>query len=204
MIVNRMSELPSVYLCRLCGVEKPIAQMVVVRLRSKVLLRPRCKDCHNVRERGHRREWKTKYLQRWRRANAELNESYWRQANAANRREVNARAYFRFLYNHNAILIQGRLRRQLGQHITLDEARQLAKKFGPCYPSRFGLTALGLRECERIRSAMRRLGKHLCPVEIRVMVYADGHFIKPSRQQIPYKSASEKLRRWHERRKQPA
>src|ERR1700691_3681774 len=150
VIVDHLSELPSQFGCLACGETKLIAEMVVVRLKTqkKILLRPRCKKCTNERERGHRREWKRKYLRRWRRDNAELNESYWR---GRDRGMQNAYAYNHFLQNHDAILIQGRLRRQLGMKVSLSEARQLLRKHGCCYPTRFGLTPKGLRECERIR-----------------------------------------------------
>src|SRR5439155_5092911 len=149
-----LTELPAEYRCRLCRAVKPIAAMMVVRVKreKKILLRPRCKDCHNARERGHRREWKTAYLRRWRKYNDELNRSYWKKRSD----EEWARAAERFRSrNHLALLIQGRLRRRIGMHVTVAEARRLLKTFGPCYPTRYGLTAKGLREFERIRSNMR-------------------------------------------------
>lgn len=199
MKVRSMAELPEKGSCLKCGNEKPVAQMIVVRLRKEglIYLRPRCKDCHNEFERGHRREWKKNYLRRWRRWNSELNESYWRQRSSAKRSEINARAYKRFRRHHAALLIQGRLRRRLGMKVTLAEAKRLAKTYGVCYPTRFGLTEWGLKECERIRSNMRRIGKHLHPVEIRMMVYEDGHFKEPRLQQMPYHRASQQLREWH-------
>ena len=111
MIVDSFSDLPEEYGCNVCGATKPIGEMVVVQLRQrkKVMVRRRCKKCNNARERGHRREYKTKYLRRWRKNNAELNESYWRQSQADKRVELNARAYTRFRKNHAAILIQGRM-----------------------------------------------------------------------------------------------
>src|ERR1700722_1819081 len=130
VIVDHFSELPEEYGCAKCGDTKPIAEMVVVRLktRKQILLRPRCKKCHNDRERGHRREWKRKYLRRWRRDNAALNESYWR---GRSRLKQNAYSYNHFLQNHDAILIQGRLRRQLSMKVSLAEARELLRKHGP-------------------------------------------------------------------------
>jgi hypothetical protein len=206
MKVRSLAELPEKHRCLKCGADKPVSQMVVVRLRKEGLfyLRPRCKDCHNEFERGRRREWKRTYLRRWRRWNAELNESYWRQRNSEKRVEINARAYKRFRRHHAAILIQGRLRRRLGMKVTLTEAKRLAKTYGICYPTRFGLTAWGLKECERIRSNMRRIGKHLDPVEIRMMVYADGHFKKPHLQKMPYQRASKMLSDWHANKRSEA
>ena len=224
MIVDHFSELPAEYGCAKCGDTKSIAEMVVVRLktRKKILLRPRCKKCHNERERGHRREYKRKYLRRWRRDNAEINESYWR---GRDRATENANSYAHFRKNHAAILIQGRLRRQARMHVSLAEARGLLRKYGRCYPTRFGLTATGIRECERIRSrfrSARRSGKKVTiprPVEIRMMVYADGrdkpapiecasapnYVIEPRLQRAPYQCASRRLRAWHaEQRKQEA
>lgn len=221
MIVERYSELPEEYRCASCGDTKPLPEMVVVRLktRHKILLRPRCKKCHNQRERGHRREYKRKYLRRWRRDNAEINESYWR---GRDRAAQNAYARVHFRKNHAAILIQGRLRRQAEMRVSLTEAKKLLRKYGRCYPTRWGLTPKGLRECERIRSrfrSARRSGQHKIdiprPVEIRMMVYADGSeadraegsgpdnfVIEPRLQKQPYQSASRQLRTWHvERRK---
>jgi hypothetical protein len=205
MKFQSLAELPAVHRCRKCGKDKPVAEMVVVHLRRSHLfyVRPRCKDCHNRRERGHRREWKTKYLRRWRARNPELNESYWRQRNADNRKALNASAYRRFQKHHAAILIQGRMGRR-GFSIRLAEAKDLCRTYGPCYPTRFGLTPGGLKECERIRSRMRYQAKPLPPHEIRMMVYADGFFIKPGRQKIPYQKAAEKLRQWHAQRREAA
>lgn len=215
MIVDHFTELPEQYGCAKCGDTKPIGEMVVVRLktRNKIMLRPRCKKCNNERERGHRREWKRKYLRRWRRDNAELNESYWR---GRDRVTQNAYAYKHFRKNHAAVLIQGRMRRQTGMCISLAEARKLLRKYGRCYPTRWGLTPRGLRECERIRSRFRlarKSGKKVempRPVEIRMMVYADGceadpaegsgpdnFVIAPRLQKQPYQRAAQTLRRWH-------
>lgn len=200
MIAKTLQELPEKYVCKHCKAEKPIAEMVLVRLRKQkcFLLRPRCKACHNERERGHRREYKRAYLRRWRKWHPELNESYWRQRAKETRLQTNARAYNRFIRHHAAILIQGRLRRRLGTSVSLAEASRLAAKYGCCYPTRYGLTPDGLRECERIRSRMRAIGQRVSPVEIRMMVYEDGYYIKPSRQRMPYRRAADQLRRWHQ------
>jgi hypothetical protein len=197
MIVRSINEIPASYVCNRCDREKPIGEMVVVRLRKKgvYLIRRRCKACHNLRERGHRREWKRKYLRRWRRENSKLNESYWRKA-AADRTRVNAHARAHFINNHHAILIQGRLRRRLGMHVSLSEARRLLSEYGPCYPSIQGLSRKGINQCERIRSRLRRRGVRPNLVEIRMMAYADGNYIKPQKQKIPYQYAAENLRRW--------
>lgn len=206
MKVKTLAELPEKYLCRRCSAEKPVSEMSIVRLRKEglIYLRPRCKDCQNKFERGRRREWKRNYLRRWRRWNAELNESYWRQRNAEKREELNASHYARFQKHHAAILIQGRLRRRLRMKVSLAEAEKLVKTYGVCYPTRYGLTEFGLKECERIRSKMRNIGKRLHPVEIRMIVYEDGHFVKPSRQKMPYKWASEQLKKWQAQQKSRA
>lgn len=199
MICQTRAELPEEFGCKKCGRTKALEEMVLVRRRRThdYLLRPRCKKCHNTRERGHRREYKTKYLRRWRRDNAEINESYWRQAMAANRTALKLRARVRFARHHQAILIQSRLRRKRIK-VSLREADRLYRKYGRCYPTRFGLTAWGLRECERIRSAERRLPKHQRHrnVEIRMMMYEDGHFKKPSHQKPPYQVAARRLSAW--------
>lgn len=204
MKASRIEELPDEYLCRTCQAVKPIADMLIVRRRREndYYLRPCCKSCHNERERGHRREWKRKYLQKWRKKNASLNESYWR--NEKTRERCRIYAYKRFRDKHDALLIQGRMRRH-GQPISIAEAECLLQKFGRCYPTAFGLSAKGKRECERIRSALRRQGvKKINMFEIRLMVYDDdrSNFIKPERQKSPYKNAASKLRKWHQRSKQ--
>ena len=206
MRFTSLSQLPAEHHCLTCDVTKPIEEMIVIRERStgNILLRSRCKSCHNERERGHRREWKRKYLKAWRRHNPELNESYWRQDHAQNRKMINARVYERFRKHHEAILIQGRLNRR-GNKVTIAEAKALYKKYGQCYPTRFGLTKSGLRECERIRSAQRRLpaAKRCSNLEIRMMVYEDkkSYFIKPRLQPVPYKRAAEQLRQYQAQRR---
>lgn len=209
MIAATLAGLPEKYGCRLCGDEKPIAEMILIRRRrtQDFLLRPRCKECHNKRERGNRREYKTKYLRRWRANNPELNESYWKQAHSDNREAYNSRAYKHFRKNHAAILIQGRLRRK-GVRVSLREAKKLLRVFGRCYPTRYGLTTAGLRECERIRSSMRRNGEHLSGLEIRMMVYEDGadndsddnFVIPPADQPRPYQTRARQLRRYQAQR----
>jgi hypothetical protein len=177
--------------------------MIVARLkRQKVYyLKPLCKECHNARERGHRREYKTKYLRAWRARNVKLTESYWREdPDRKAKTRINAARHFQ--NNHTPILIQGRLRRK-GIRVSLKEAEELFKKFGRCYPTRAGLTAKGLRECERIRSTLRRGERklRLRPIDIRIMVYEDGLFIKPSRQPFPFQKSAEKLREWQAQRR---
>jgi hypothetical protein len=209
MRLKSLAELPKEHTCRKCGATKPIDEMVLIRNKRThdFLLRSRCKACQNEHERGHRREWKTKYLRRWRRWNSELNESYWRQRSRDKRPELNARAMTRFLQNHDAILIQGRLRRTAGMHVTLAEATELCRKYGRCYPHRAGLTPKGLREAERIRSRSRLRGKPLRAVEARMMVYEDGEnfVIKPRLQKLPhhYRVAASRLHRWQVRRGSP-
>lgn len=208
-IASSLAELPAKHKCRLCKATKPIKEMIVIRHRRTTkwvkkgfYVRPRCKSCHNKKERGHRREYKTKYLKLWRNRNPELNESYWRQYQADNRALIADRVYLRFLKHHEAILIQGRLSRR-GIKVSFDEAKALYKQYGRCYPTRFGLTPGGLRECERIRSGQRRLpaDKRFSSLEIRMMVYEDGFYIKPRRQPVPYKIAAERLRRYQAQRR---
>lgn len=204
MKASRIEDFPVEYLCRICQSLKPIADMLIVRRRREkdYYLRPVCKSCHNERERGHRREWKRQYLLKWRKKNAALNESYWRNDSTRERQRVNA--YKRFGEKHDALLIQGRMRRH-DQPISIAEAEQLLKKFGRCYPTAFGLTAKGKKECERIRSALRRRGaKKISMFEIRLMVYDDdrSNFIKPERQKSPYQNAASKLRKWHHQQRQ--
>lgn len=204
MRAKTLAELPQKYGCRLCGKEKPIAEMMLARTGNVFRLRPRCKACNNSAERGHRREYKTKYLRRWRKWHPELTESYWRPRSKEQHLHANALSYAHFQRNHAAILIQGRLRRRLGMKVSIAECREFVKKFGCCYPTQFGLTPDGIKECERIRSRMRAAGRKVSLIEIRMMVYEDGYYIKPSRQRMPYQCASERLRRWHEARKSSA
>lgn len=194
----RVSDLPSAALCLMCGETKPRAQMIVVheRKQGQYRLRPRCKDCHNERERGHRREWKRRYLKKWRARNAALTKSYW--DNAEEREKARVNSYRRFVENHEALLIQGRLRRR-GFPTSIAEAKDLLQRFGRCYPSRYGLTEEGLREAERIRKQRRRKLK-LSAVEIRIMLYEDGLFIPPDRQPVPYQTAGRRLREWQAQR----
>lgn len=201
MRVSKLSELPEKYGCKVCGATKPVDEMIVVHNRraKNYYLRPRCKDCHNNKERGHRREWKTQYQRDWRTRNRKLNDSYWKDnAQVREKARLNAARRLQDIEIHEATLIQGRLRRRLNMLVSLEEAKTLLRRFGRCYPSRFGLTDVGLRECERIRSRMRNKAtkKWFSQIEIRMMVYEDGLHVKPERQVIPYQSAAEKLRNW--------
>jgi hypothetical protein len=200
MRFNALADLPEKHTCLKCGKEKLLIEMIVIHERKtgNYLLRG-CKECNNKKERGHRRQWKRDYLRAWRKRNAELTESYWRQSAILNREKTNAQACARFQKKHDALLIQGRLRRH-GMKVGIFEAQQLLKKFGPCYPMRPGLTPEGFKECERLRSVYRRLGKPYNTFEIRLMVYEDGFFIKPSRQKTPYRTAAANLRKWHKER----
>jgi hypothetical protein len=201
MKVQKLSELPATYACKLCGEVKPIAEMCLVHTKGQFYLRPRCKSCHNTLEAGHRREYKRNYLRRWRKRNQKLNDSYWkRNDRARERNRINGAAYV--AKHGEALAIQRRLRHK-GERVTIEEAKALLEKFGRCYPTRYGLTKEGLRECERIRSTQRRHGRQrFTAFEIRLMAYEDGYFIDPSRQPVPYKSASENMRRWQQQQKQ--
>ena len=203
MKATSLDLLPCEHHCKLCDTSKPLNEMMVVYERATKLykLRPRCKECNNARERGHRREWKKQYLQKWRKNNAKLNESYWRNDQAKERNRINAKK--RFDQKHAAILIQIRMRKR-GCPISIAEAETLLKRFGPCYPLKAGLSPKGLRECERIRSALRRQKKkRISTFEIRLMVYDDdkSNYIKPKRQKMPYQHAANTLRKWHQEKK---
>lgn len=191
--------------CKTCQTAKPSREMVVVHLRREKLyyMKPICKDCHNKRERGHRREYKRNYLRAWRKRNAQLTESYWRNEPDRKARAI-ARAERMRERHGDALLIQGRMRRR-GMKVSVKEAGELLRRFGCCYPTRMGLTPAGLRECERIRSSLRSRPKHRRPsaFEIRLMVYEDSKtfFIKPRLQVRPYQHASERLREWQRQQK---
>ncbi len=181
---------------------------MVIQHRPKLgyyYFRPLCKECNNARERGHRREYKRNYLRRWRRENAELDRSYWKD-NPAHKEASRIGAYRRFNKNHDALLIQGRMNRR-GHGITLAEAKDLLEQYGRCYPSRIGLTRAGLKRCEAVRSRLRhrtaQTGRRmLSAFEIRLMVYEEsledkGLVIPPDLQPVPYKKASNRLKQWH-------
>jgi hypothetical protein len=95
--------------------------------------------------------------------------------------------------------------RRHGFPVSIQEAEELLKKFGRCYPTRFGLTPKGLKECERIRAGIRRArGKQtVTSFEIRLMVYDDdkSNYIKPRLQKMPYQNAAAKLSKWHRENK---
>jgi hypothetical protein len=195
MVVQSLADLPDEYGCNLCGGTKPVAEMVVRRRKDlgAFHLAPRCKDCHNGRERGHRREYKRSYLQRWRKKNPELTRSYWKER--PDQQEQSRASASRYYERHrDALCIKGRLKTH-GVKVTLSEAYELLEKFGVAYPTGFGLTPEGRTECERIRSRMRsRGGMVLTSFEIRLMVYEDGFFITPERQKRPYKKKSAVIR----------
>lgn len=201
-----LKDLPAEKMCNRCTSTKPLEEMVVQHRKSLgyYYVRPICKACHNAKERGHRREYKARYLAQWRKRNASLVKSYW--DNDAYRENAARRADKRFRANHAALLIQGRLHRR-GMTVTLAEAQELLERFGPCYPTRFGLTEAGLRECERIRGRLRNRNverrRRQTPTEIRMMVYEEGgrFVIPPDQQPMPYQKASERLKQWHRNRR---
>lgn len=205
-----VSELPDSAFCRICETEKPIGEMCVAFLRKEKVfrIRPRCKPCHNSNERGNRRQYKTNYLKNWRKKNTELNRSYYNNPEAKEKARINA--YRRFEEKHDALLIQGRMKRK-GINISISEAEDLLQKYGKNYPTQHGLSPSGKRECERIRASMRkRRGKVLSSFQIRLMVYEDGledsKLLKsPHRQKTIYKKASKKLKAyWTEKKKEIA
>jgi hypothetical protein len=197
MKVSKPSELPDEYGCNLCGQTKAVDDMVVVHQRKEKIyyLRPRCKDCHNAKERGSRREWKRDYLRKWRKDNRAVNKSYY-QDNPHAREQYRGYAAKYFNKNHDALLIQGRLLRAVKMRVTVGEARALLEQFGPAYPSQHGLTPQGLKECKRIRGAMARKPgrRRFSAVQIRMMVYEDGYFIDPLLQERPYQKRAERMR----------
>lgn len=210
----RLDDLPSTVVCIQCETSKPLAEMIVVRIRREQVyrVRPRCKECHNARERGHRREWKRKYLRRWRRENAAVNESYWKgNPETKERARVNAAKRLENPEYREAVAIQRRLRNK-GVSVSIDDAKEFLAKYGRCYPTRFGLTAAGLRECERIRSRLRarsaktqRRVPHL--FDIRIMVYEQSEdeaslIIPPAKQPRPFQKAAARLRAWQRQRRE--
>lgn len=202
MIAKTRAELPEKYRCRKCRRKKPIAEMILIyrKKQKHYLLRPRCKECHNKKERRHRRQWKTRYLRAWRARNAELNRSYWDNPERRKKATQRARRKRRNQNYCDALAIQRRLRSR-SIKVTFREAKQLLQQYGPCYPTRFGLTPEGLKECERIRSRKRLHGDPVSTIEIRMMVYEDGSFITPERQKRPFQKAAERLRNWWKRQR---
>jgi len=216
---TRFEDLPASRVCNQCGVEKMREDMIIQFHKSTKVyyFRPRCKDCNNMAERGHRREYKRKYLRTWRKRNAAVNESYWK-GNEDVREAARVRAANRSREENDAIAIQRRLRNH-GESVTIGEARELLALYGRCYPTRFGLTGKGLRRCEQIRSRLRNKvekrgatkqqwdrRRMLSSFEIRVMVYEEseeesGLVIPPDEQPIPYQKAAERLRNWHRDRR---
>lgn len=212
----RYEDLPAVVTCIQCETPKPLSEMIVVRIRREQAyrVRPRCKECNNARERGHRREYKRNYLRKWRRENVRLNESYWKD-NPVVREQARIRAAKAFedpIYR-DAVAIQRRLRGK-GELVSLDEAKELLAKYGRCYPTRFGLSLYGLRECEQIRSRLRnrsaKSGRRMATsFAIWIMVYEQseedsGLIIPPEQQPVPYQKAAARLREWHRQQKEIA
>lgn len=205
---DRVDELPAERQCNRCRGTKPREQMIVQHRTDPkgnyYYFRPFCKECNNTRERGHRREYKTKYLRRWRRENKALTRSYWDNPQAREQNTSNAADYVR--RNKDAIAIQRRLRKR-GHLITMAEARDLLDKFGRCYPTKYGLTIRGQKACERMRSRLRSRQvdrrRRQSPFEIRMMVYEEGlekgsgYLVAPDQQPEPYQYARENLRQWH-------
>lgn len=204
----QLKDLPTEYFCNYCETTKPIGEMFVVHLRREKYykLRPICKSCFNARQRSHRREYKTKYLQNWRKTNAKLNKSYWNNSDAREKARINAAKRNSEL--HDAVLIQGRMRRK-GMKVSIKEAAELLEKFGRRYPSPQGLTTAGRRECERIRAKLRWRKRDygvMTNFEIRLMVYEDSadnpsFVIKPHLQSEIYQTAARNMRKyWRERK----
>lgn len=215
---DRFEQLPVERECNRCGLTKPRSEMIIQHRREKdgstyYYFRPLCKACNNVAERGHRRDYKRKYLQNWRRQNAALNESYWKD-NDATREAAKLRARDFSQEQKDAIAIQRRLRKR-GEFVTIAEARELLTKFGRCYPTRFGLSKAGLKRCEQIRSRLRQRSakkagsfgyRMMSSFEIRMMVYEEAeeeiHFlVPPEKQPIPYKKAARNLKRYWQKKR---
>jgi len=192
---SRLSDLPTEHHCNQCGKTKPLVEMLVIHIRKSGAyeLRPRCKDCQNKRERGHRRPYKTSYLKRWRAKHRKTDKSYRETDKYRETARLRQSKYIE--QHHDQMAIRRRLMTR-GIRVTLKEAAALLQRFGPCYPTRFGLTKKGLSECERIRSKLRRSNrtKKFSSFDIRLMVYEDGLFITPGRQPIPYERQAERMR----------
>lgn len=169
-------------------------------------VRPRCKECHNAAEQGYRREYKREYLRKWRQKNRQLNDSYWKD-NPTVRERCRINAARRLAKDHDAILIQGRMSRK-GMNVSIEEAKELLKKYGRCYPTLYGLTDKGRKECERIRARLRKRARRVPPsFMIRLMVYEDddGEYkfvLRPELQPQPYQIAAQRLKNYHERRRE--
>lgn len=176
--------LPPSAICRQCGAEKPLAQMVVLRQRGtgRLRVRPRCKDCHNARERGHRREWKRNYLRGWRALHPDLDRQYYQAAAERNEARLRQQRLSRFRRDHAAYLIQGRLRKR-GILCPLAEARELLREYGPAYPLVCGLNRAGRREAERLRSQARRRGRPFRRRDILRALWEREEFRVPRRLQ---------------------
>lgn len=168
------SELPATAFCLQCQTEKPIADIMTIFSRKRKLfrIRPRCKKCHNEKEKGNRREYKRNYLQNWRKNNPNLSKTYWESKEV-----LNERAKQRYAKNRDAMLIQVRMRRR-GIYLMIDEARSILHEFGRNYMLPSGLSNEGKKECARIRSRLRNRTKngHRMPKnwEIRLMVFEDA------------------------------
>lgn len=213
---DRYEDLPSERTCNTCGETKPRDEMIIQFRRTDgkpyYYFRPKCKACHNAHEQGHRRDYKRKYLQNWRRNNAKLNESYWKD-NDQVREAARVRAQNFSQEHKDAIAIQRRLRNR-GEFVTIEEARELLAKYGRCYPTRFGLTKAGQRRCEQIRSRLRNRSarpgsfgyRMMTSFEIRLMVYEESEedvhlLISPELQPVPYQAAASNLKRFWNRKK---
>ena len=170
MRVASYAELPEKYSCRYCNTEKPVAEMVVIRCKGKIYVRPLCRKCRPMRGNVERRkENQAAYLRQWRKANPELTREYGRKVPREVSRE---NGYSQWDKNRAAYLIKIRLRRG-GFKVTLEEARQLLKRFGPCYPLVAGLSTAGKRELLRIQKRLGRSGNSLPGIQVRMMIYED-------------------------------
>jgi hypothetical protein len=210
MKYESLKDIPSESFCSTCKVTKPIAEMLVIRMKKEnhYIVRPNCKSCHNANERGKRREYKTQYLRKWRAKNKKLNRSYWDNAVVKEyaaiaykkRKETPefqqrraAQSAERFARDSLIKAIQRRFFNEFIE-ISFEEAAEYLDQFGCYYPSRQGLTNMGLKECERIRSTMRRRGmKRYDAFNIRLAVYEDGtengkFLISPENQLKIYKN----------------
>jgi alkylated DNA repair protein (DNA oxidative demethylase) len=206
MKAAKLEDLPVEGHCNHCDKTKPRAEMIVTRLRAEKVyyMRPKCKECHNAHERGYRRDYKRLYLQKWRKNNADVNTAYWKDNPVVREKARITAAVFRSNPdNKDAVAIQRRMRKR-GHQVTLEEARELLAKYGRCYPTRYGLTTQGRRECERIRSRQRGFDnrhRRLSSFDIRLMVYEDSDenpvfLIPPAKQIEPYQKAARNMRNY--------
>ena len=181
MTFEKISDMPPNHLCNACQTVKPVGEMLVVYIKreKRYKLRPKCKPCHNLKERGHRRRQKREYLRKWRKRNKELTNSYHKTEAHREKARISSMRFYH--QNRDVILIKLRFKSKR-IIISTAEAKKFLKRFGRSYPKPGGLTKEGRIMCERIRSRNRNRNggrQTLSSFEIRLMVYDDGFFTPP-------------------------